>query len=256
MPIHDWTQVEAGIFHHFHHDWITEIARTLNRGILPADYYALAEQFAAGFGPDVLTLQGDRNGDANDAAEPASASEGGGLLLAPPKLQPTAETDMAFYRRKQTSVAIRHVSGDRIVAMVEIVSPGNKASRNPIRAFVEKVAQLLDQGIQLLILDLLPPSRRDPQGIHALIWEEVAGQEYVGPADKPLTLAAYESGLSIRAYVVRVAVGDLLPNMPLFLESEKAVEVPLEATYAAAFAEVPRRWSRVLEANAEQGTIQ
>ena len=63
MPIHDWTRVEAGIFHHFHHDWITEIARALNHGILPADYYALAEQFAAGFGPDVLTLQGEGNGE-------------------------------------------------------------------------------------------------------------------------------------------------------------------------------------------------
>jgi Protein of unknown function (DUF4058) len=248
MPIHDWTRVEAGIFHHFHHDWITEIARTLNRGILPADYYALAEQFAAGFGPDVLTLQGDRNGAPDDSAEPSPVSEGGGLLLAPPKLQPTAETDMAFYRRKQTTVAIRHVSGDRVVAMVEIVSPGNKASRNPLQAFVRKVAQLLDQGIQLLILDLFPPGPRDPQGIHGVIWEETAGPEYVAPVDKPLTLAAYESGLTIRAYVVHVAVGDVLPDMPLFLEPEQAVEVPLEATYAAAFAEVPRRWRRVLEA--------
>ena len=29
MPVHDWTRVAAGIFHHFHHDWITEIARAL-----------------------------------------------------------------------------------------------------------------------------------------------------------------------------------------------------------------------------------
>src|SRR5438876_883353 len=64
MPVHDWTRVDAGIFHHFHHGWIEEIARGLNRGILPADYYALAEQHAAGFGPAVLTLQGGRNGEA------------------------------------------------------------------------------------------------------------------------------------------------------------------------------------------------
>jgi hypothetical protein len=62
-----------------------------------------------------------------------------------------------------------------------------------------------------------------------------------------LSLAAYESDLTIRAYVVRVAVGDSLTEMPLFLEPEKVVEVPLEATYTAAFAEVPRRWRRVLE---------
>ena len=44
MPVHDWTRVDAGIFHHFHHGWIEEIARGLNRGILPADYYAMYQQ--------------------------------------------------------------------------------------------------------------------------------------------------------------------------------------------------------------------
>src|SRR5690348_15505985 len=103
MPVHDWTRVEAGIFHHFHHDWITEIARTLNRGLLPELYYALAEQYAGGFGPDVLTLQEGREENAAASAGGTSVCDGG-LLLAPPKLQATAETDMAFYRRKQTSV--------------------------------------------------------------------------------------------------------------------------------------------------------
>src|SRR5262249_31510031 len=110
--------------------------------------------------------------------------------------------------------------------------------------------ELLDKRIHLLIVDLFPPGRRDPQGIHGEIWDEIAGQEYVAPKDKPLTLAAYESGLTIRAYVVHAAVGDVLADMPLFLEPEKAVEAPLEATYNAAFAEVPRRWRRVLEAPA------
>jgi hypothetical protein len=222
--------------------------RALNRGILPGDYYALAEQFAAGFGPDVLTLQGIGNGEADDSAGPVPVSDTGGVLLAAPKLQPTAETDMAFYRRKQSSIAVRHVSGDRIVAMVEVVSPGNKASRNPLRAFVQKAAELLDKQVHLLILDLLPPGKRDPQGIHGEIWEEVAGQEYTAPPGRPLTLAAYESGLSVRAYMVPAAVGEELSEMPLFLEPGQAVSVPLEATYRAAFAEVPRRWRRVLEA--------
>lgn len=69
MPIHDWTKVDAGIFHAFHHGWIEELARALNRGLLPADYYALPEQHAAGFGPDVLTLQGSQWEDAG-AAKP------------------------------------------------------------------------------------------------------------------------------------------------------------------------------------------
>jgi hypothetical protein len=246
MPIHDWTRVDAGIFHDFHHGWIEEIKRSLNGGRLPDDYYALAEQFAAGFGPDVLTLQDV--GARKDT--PPTLAGGRTALLAAPKVQVTGETDMAFYRRKQNSIVVRHVSGDRIVAMVEVVSPGNKASRNPLRQFVDKAAQLLDRGIHLLILDLHPPGRRDPQGIHGVIWDAIAGADYSMPADKRLTLAAYESALSIKAYVVHVAVGDALPDMPIFLEPGQATDVPLETTYQAAYAAVPGRWRRVLEAPA------
>ena len=47
MPIHDWTRVDTGIFHDFHHAWIEELKRGLNRGLLPPDHYALAEQIAS-----------------------------------------------------------------------------------------------------------------------------------------------------------------------------------------------------------------
>ena len=245
MPVHDWTRVEAGIFHAFHHTWITAISKALNEGALPEDYYALPELYVAGFGPDVLTLQGTQ--DDGDEAASISSHGGTGLLVTAPQLAPTAETDMEFYRRRQNLVAVRHVSGDRVVAMIEIVSPGNKSARNAMNSFVEKVAELLNQGIHLLIVDLLPPGRRDPHGIHALIWDEIAGQEYVPPVGQPLTLAAYETALSIRAYVRPFAVGDPLPEMPLFLEPNGCVQVPLEATYQTAFTAMPRRWRRVLD---------
>jgi hypothetical protein len=44
-----------------------------------------------------------------------------------------------------------------------------------------------------------------------------------------------------------VAVGDVLPDMPLFLEPGVYVSVPLEATYQAAWRGMPDRWQRVLE---------
>ena len=56
MPVHDWTRVEAGIFHDFHHTWITAIKNALNAGLLPEEYYALAEQLMLLrpiYGPDV-----------------------------------------------------------------------------------------------------------------------------------------------------------------------------------------------------------
>ena len=244
MPVHDWTRVKAGIFHHFHHDWITEIARVLNRGLLPPENYALAPQQAAGFGPDVLTLE--QTGD-QDSLDSPDRGKAGSVSLASPKLKPIAETDMGFYRRKQSTIAIRHISGDTIVAMIEVVSPGNNAGAKALRAFVEKAAELLDHRIHLLIIDLHPRGRRDPQGIHSAIWGEITGEDYLAPRDQPLTLAAYESGLTVRAFVVHVAVGDALAKMPLFLAPEKSIDVPLEVTYQAAFADVPRKWQRVLE---------
>src|SRR4029078_9777852 len=85
MPIHDWTRVDAGIFHDFHHEWISTIRRALNDGLLPADYSALAEQQAAGFGPDVLKWQAAKPTDVESPDVDSIPSSG--LLLAQPKVR-------------------------------------------------------------------------------------------------------------------------------------------------------------------------
>ncbi len=248
MPMHDWTRVEAGIFHAFHHEWISEISRALNRGLLPADYYALPEQIAAGFGPDVLTLQG--SDDAGEDSDGAMGGASGGRsigLLTRPQTRFVAETEAAFYRRRKSSVVVRHSSGDRVVSMIEIVSPGNKSNRHAFRAFVDKACELLEQRIHLLIVDPFPPGPRDMHGVHAAIWEQIEDGSYQPPADQPLTLVAYECDLMTRAYIEPAAVGQSLPAMPLFLEPNGCVMVPLEESYAAAFAVMPQRWRSVLE---------
>ncbi|MGH7140286.1 MAG: hypothetical protein ACREHD_31495, partial [Pirellulales bacterium] len=57
MPIHDWTRVPAGLFHHFHQDWTIEIARALNRGRLPSGVAALVEQRLGPREGDVLAIE-------------------------------------------------------------------------------------------------------------------------------------------------------------------------------------------------------
>jgi hypothetical protein len=234
MPIHDWTRVDAGIFHHFHQRWIGAITDVLNQGLLPREYYALAERQGAGFEPDVLTLKSNGASEADeDAARPAMTqstglgngdeSERGGVLVADPRVRITAETDLEFFRRKQNVVAVRHVSGDPLVAIVEVVSKGNISGRKAFEDFVRKAAEFLSHQVHLLILDLQPTTSRDPQGIHGAIWDEVAGEEYVRPTDKPLTLAGYESGAGVRAFVEPVAVGDALIDMPLLAHEGKPV---------------------------------
>lgn len=251
MPIHDWGRVRAGVFHDFHQEWIGAIKRALNDGILPSGYYALSEQHVAGFGADVLTLQSSESPISGPAAARPEAPDAGGLLLAPPPLALTAETELDFYRRKQTAVVVRTADDDRMIAVVEVVSSGNKASQHAIQAFARKVVELLDRGIHLLVLDLHRPGSRDPQGIHGVVWGEIADEPYEHPAGRPLTLAAYECNGNIRAYVQPVAVGDRLPDMPLFLLPGAYVLVSLEATYGTAFTALPERWRSVLRLPAE-----
>ena len=116
-----------------------------------------------------------------------------------------------------------------------------------LRAFVEKATEFIERRIHLLIVDLHRPTPRDPQGIHGVLWEEFTGLEYQAPADEPLTLAAYESGDMVRAYVEPLRIGGALKSMPLYLEPGGYVLVPLEKTYSVAFDAQPRRWRETLK---------
>lgn len=243
MPIHDWTRVTAGIFHHFHQAWIANLSQTLNAGLLPPDHYALAEQIAGGLGPDVLTLQVPSNG----THTPDQAGGGIALATALPQVHYHAKAEVDQYADKANAVVIRHASDHRIIAVVEIVSPGNKNSRHGLRSFVEKAAELLRGGIHMLIVDLFPPGPRDPQGIHKAIWDEFLDTDFTLPPDRTLTLAAYIGGLTREAFVEPVAVGQSLPKMPLFLTRHGHILLPLEATYQSAWEAVPAYWRNVLE---------
>ena len=243
VPIHDWSRVDAGIFHDFHQDWVQSLKHALNRGVLPEPYYAISEQSIQPvndrFIPDVLTLE--HQGKVDDTGST------GGLLVAPPQTAIVAETTQDGYRRRQNRVAVRHGSDDRVVAVIEIVSAGNKSTRQALQDFVDKTVAFLHAGVHVLIVDLQPPTRRDPNGIHGTIWDEIGSTTYTAPPDRLLTVAAYRSGPTIRAFVEPVAVGDQLPDMPLYLQSDGYVMVPLEATYLATWNEVPLRWRNVID---------
>ena len=154
---------------------------------------------------------------------------------------------MDQYADKAKAVVIRHKSNHEVIAVVEVVSPGNKNSRHGLRAFVDKAEELLRAGIHLLIVDLFPPGRRDPQGIHKVIWDRLHEEPFTLPPDKPLTLAAYVAGTELVAYVEPVAVGDPLPDMPVFLTADRYVPCPLEATYRASWDVFPKALKGPLE---------
>jgi hypothetical protein len=233
MPVHDWSRVDANLFHDFHQTWTISIRNALNGGLLPKGYSALVEQHAGGLIPDVLALE--RWTQTDRPAEP----RGGAVITAiPPSTRHVARAEAEASAALGNRVTIRHRLG-RVVCILEIVSPGIKASRAALRAFVEKAVGFRRQGVHLLIIDLSPPSVRDPQGIHKAIWDEIEEQSFALPPDKPLTLAAYVAAIPKVAYVEPVGVGDVLPDMPAYLDVDSYVPVPLEATYQAAWATCP-----------------
>ncbi len=216
MPIHDWTPVEPGDFHDFHQSWIVEIRNALNGGILPPGYMAMAEQVTGRPIPDVVTLK----------TRPTKDDAGGiAVATAPPSARVIARFEKINYARRADRVVIRHGRGT-VVAMIEIVSPGNKDSRNAIRTFVEKAADILNQGVNLLVVDLFPPTPRDPHGIHKAIWDEFGDEPFVMPPGKPLTVASYIGGDLPMAYVDSIGVGDPLPSLPIFLSETRYIPAP------------------------------
>jgi hypothetical protein len=185
MPIHDWTRVEAELFHAFRHRWLGALCDALNAERLPEDHFALVE--------------------------PARGSD---------------------------RIAIRHREG-RLVAAVEVISPGDKADEAALRIFVEAMGQMIHRQVHALIVDPFPPGRFDPQGLHKAIWDALEEEDYQPPADRPLMAASYDAGPVPVTYVEPMAVGDILPEMPIFLEPGSYVPAPLESAYQAAWDAFP-----------------
>jgi len=243
MPIHDWTKVDAGWFHDFHQTWSIEIKRVLNCGILPEGVFAFIEQKTEygrkriprrkpdeprRFEPDVLALQ--------ISEVDFSQHHGGTMVVDRPqtRLVQHVETDQEHYARRANRISI-HKGKDRVVAVVEIVSPGHKHSKRAFEKFLGKTTKFLDQGIHVLLLDLFPPTPRDPQGVHHADWDRYSDEIAAFSREKPLTLVGYSAGEELQAFIEPVAMGDALPLMPLFITPEKHVKVPLEESYMAAW---------------------
>src|SRR5687768_7449194 len=133
MPIHDWTRVDAGLFHAFRLQWSCAITDALNSELLPSDYYALAEPWDPP-AHDAIRYRGE-----------------------------TRDSDDVVYSAIANCVMVRREPAER-VSVIQIVSPGNKATHSEFAAFIRKSAEFLALGVHLLVIDLFPPGPRDPGG--------------------------------------------------------------------------------------------
>lgn len=237
MPIHDWTRVTPNDYHHFHGRWIFALTDALNQGRLPKGYFAMAEHVVPPYIPDVLALTLPDNGTPDEV----TPTDGGGTAVAVPVAAATATEKGKAKKPVGRRLAVRHIENRRLVAVVEIVSPSNKASKDEFLDLRNKSVGLLRGGVHLLLIDPFPPTARDPKGLHDAVWRALTGKRFDPPADKPLTLAAYvaRGANTFSAFIEPTAVGDTLRDLPLFLTPEAHVPVPLEETYQTAWAGFP-----------------
>ncbi|HET6574744.1 MAG TPA: DUF4058 family protein [Fimbriiglobus sp.] len=253
MPLHDWTKVGPGIYHMFHGAWLYALARAMNNGLLPAHYYAMTEQRTAKIEADVMTLHAP-----GPKLPPLPVGNGVHASATEQPAVGVLEREMKSTRRRSgRRLTVRHASSHRVVAIIELISPGNKSGREEYAEFVIKSADLLADGIHLMVVDPFPPPAHAPGGLHASIWGKVArrrkGRKPFTPSpDRPLLAVSYcASSSAVTAAVQPFAVGEAVPEMPLFLTAdEEYVSLPLEATYQAAWPDVPTVWRDVLEGNA------
>lgn len=242
MPVHDWTCVDAGVFRDFHNVWIAFLRNALNSGVLPKGYYAMSEQHGGKYLADVLTLHQP------PPTEAAARETLGGVAVAdaPPAVRHRLALSPTTLALRKT-LTIRHVTDDRIVALLEIISPANKDRKKSVEQILNKMEDALAHGIHLVIVDMIPAGRHDPHGIPGALLERLGETAKRPPANEPLSLASFDATIPIVAYWEHIAFGRKLPDMPLFLNADFYIKTPLEATYMGAWQGTPERFREVLE---------
>jgi len=247
MPVHDWSRVDAGIFHAFHNSWITHFMGALNKGLLPDGYYALSEQHVGLKIPDVITLH---TPDLSGITTQPTGNGGVALIDTPPKVgrRLVASADKSYTTLRRT-LAVRHSSGHRLVAIVEIVSPRNKDRPASVAELAAKVESAIRNGVHVLLIDMFSPGKHDPSGMHGAAWAFFDTQDVTPPTEQSVCVASYLASQIAEAYVEYLGYGEPLPDMPLFLEYRAHVVAPLEETYMAAYEDMPRFHKAILEAS-------
>lgn len=220
----------------FHHAWATVIAQHLNQTVLPSDYFAEPE---ISLGPeleiDVATLELLRPEGAG--TETATA------VWSPPRPKITAKIDLARLDSYEIRV-YQDVGGAELRAAIGLISPANKDRAGSRRTFAAKCAGYLRHGIAVVIVDIVTARAAN---LHAELFDTlgVKSRQRLWRSPTGLYAVAYRAvtvrkSPRVEAWPERLAVGAVLPVMPLWLTPELCVPVPLEESY-----EVTRRSLRI-----------
>ncbi len=255
MPVHDLTRlVTLGEFHDFHLGLIATLRDALNRHLLPEGYYAAAEGRIMGFEPDVSAFERVHPPRQREPAPSGAVAVRGDVLLtqqASPRASYIDEADH-WSALRESRIAIYNKRGDRVISIIEVVSPRNKDRAEAVSFFGNKLETALFAGCNALVIDFLPPGAFDPQGMHYAFWSRFSESPHGVTESKSLAMSSYHAPmqnctLEPLAYFEPVAVGQTLVQMPLFLALGEYINLPMQQLYDESVASLPGPYREDLE---------
>jgi hypothetical protein len=215
----------------FHGQWPAAIVRQLN-ATLPAQYRA---------GPTVhLGREAEVDVGTFESQSPwgtarGQAGNGGTAVAVWAPAEPTlaVETDLADF--DEFEVRVYDTSRDqRLVAAVELISPGNKDRPQQRSQFTAKCAALLRHGVSLVLVDVVTERCVN---LYADLLDLIGQSDASLGAQPPATYAVAccwrPRGASrwLETWNRELKTGLPLPCLPLWLSEELAITLDLEASY-------------------------
>jgi hypothetical protein len=201
--------------------------------ILPEGYVAAPRvHLGTAFEIDVSTSQRD------EPARQVKPRDGNGDVAvaawAAPEPTLTLETELSDQDEYEVRVYdARH--GRRLVAAIEIVSPSNKDRPESRRAFVAKVAALLQHDVSVSIVDLVTIRRFN---LYADLLELIDRSDPMLGAEPPALYAVTARGRKragdrslLDTWFYPMALGQPLPTLPIWLDADLGVFLNLETSY-------------------------
>jgi hypothetical protein len=153
-------------------------------------------------------------------------------------MEPDVELAVGTLETAEASVIVERKG--RMVATVELVSPGNKDQPSRRADYTARYAGYLRQGVHLLLVDVIPAPRG--YSFADAILEEFAIRDRP-PSPPPFAYAfrvgehAAAGGTILSLWRRPLQVGQPLPTLPLALTVHDEVPLDLEATYVRAAAD-------------------
>jgi Protein of unknown function (DUF4058) len=204
-------------WHSFHNAWSTYLADALNQS-LPDGYFAEPN---AQFGIEI---------------DIATFSESTGIQTTAQKAQWQPQSPTATLPFQPTTDVVEvqifnTLAGPVLVGAIELVSPANKDRPSHRTAFVSKCQTYLQQGIGLVIVDVVTTLSAN---LHQELMERL--DLAIAPLDSALYATAYRVAESngnpaLEVWQNALHLDSLLPTLPLYLKGGLSVPIQLNETY-------------------------